>query len=108
MWNKEIWFALAWRIKDIQFRLKTWQQGREIARAYGESAPFHVRRVIRIALLGRQRGAKIDEGRAQRWSRVEAGQFLVAAPGVVVGAVGEALVAEDNLPPAGGHVVWCV
>ena len=50
MWNNKFRFAVSLQIKQFQFRLKTWRQGREIAQAYGEKR-FFTRRVITVCAM---------------------------------------------------------
>jgi murein L,D-transpeptidase YafK len=52
MLNKKIGFIVSLLIKNLQFRLKTWRQGREIAHAYGDKKLMSGRAVgIRFAYV---------------------------------------------------------
>ena len=45
MWQSKLRFAVSLLIKEIQVRLKTWRQSREIAKAYGEKRFFTIRAI---------------------------------------------------------------
>jgi murein L,D-transpeptidase YafK len=46
MWYNNLKFAVSLQIKQVQFRLNTWRQSREIARAYGEKKSSNVRVLV--------------------------------------------------------------
>jgi murein L,D-transpeptidase YafK len=50
MWNSKFKFAVSLQLKQLQFRLKTWRQGREIARAYGAKRALSIRTIGVVAV----------------------------------------------------------
>ncbi len=92
-------FALSLQLKQVQFRLKTWRQSREIARAYGEKKGPNIRFLAVCALCAVVVGLGTPGIMRLSVHREEAVSFVRALGNGIRTSVVRALSRREHTPP---------